>query len=59
MVKMADRITNLQPPPKGWSKEKIVEYHNEAKMIYESMRGADTMLAERLKKKIIDYEVFC
>ena len=59
MVKMADRITNLQPPPKGWNREKIVKYHKEAKMIYESLRGADTTLAERLKKKIIDYEVFC
>lgn len=59
MVKMADRITNLQPPPKGWNREKIVKYHKEAKMIHESLRAADIMLAERLKKKIIDYEVFC
>ena len=26
MVKMADRITNLQPPPKDWDNEKKIKY---------------------------------
>jgi (p)ppGpp synthase/HD superfamily hydrolase len=26
LVKLADRITNLQTPPKHWSKEKIIKY---------------------------------
>lgn len=59
MVKMADRITNLQPPPKGWNREKIGKYHKEAKIIHASLKRADAVLAERLEKKILDYEIFC
>jgi (p)ppGpp synthase/HD superfamily hydrolase len=33
MVKLADRITNLQEPPKSWGKNKILNYLNEAKLI--------------------------
>ncbi len=32
MVKLCDRITNLQPPPKHWNKEKIANYQNEARL---------------------------
>lgn len=35
MVKMADRITNLQPPPHYWSGEKIQNYRKEARLILE------------------------
>ena len=31
IVKLADRITNLQAPPKHWNKEKIQKYYNGAK----------------------------
>ncbi len=36
MVKMSDRITNLQPPPKHWGKSKIKDYRDEAILILEN-----------------------
>ncbi len=59
MVKMADRITNLQPPPHHWSKEKIGKYREEAKRILESLKGGSRFLAARLEKKIAAYEAYC
>ncbi len=35
MVKIADRITNLDPPPLHWNKDKIRRYADEAKLIRE------------------------
>ncbi|MBF0121133.1 MAG: bifunctional (p)ppGpp synthetase/guanosine-3',5'-bis(diphosphate) 3'-pyrophosphohydrolase [Desulfobacterales bacterium] len=48
MVKLADRITNLQPPPNYWSKEKIVQYHKEAIEIFDTLRLANKILEQRL-----------
>lgn len=55
MVKLADRITNLQPPPKHWDKEKINKYRNEAIVILEKLGEANQYLAERLRTKIAAY----
>jgi (p)ppGpp synthase/HD superfamily hydrolase len=33
MVKLADRITNLQPPPGYWDAEKIERYREEGRAI--------------------------
>jgi (p)ppGpp synthase/HD superfamily hydrolase len=55
MVKIADRITNLQPPPSHWSKEKISGYRREAEMILEQLGSASTFLGERLRRKIENY----
>jgi len=55
MVKMADRITNLQPPPTHWTAEKIAEYKKEALQIYREFRAADEFLARRLHDKIESY----
>jgi len=55
MVKLSDRITNLQSPPKHWDKEKIKNYRNEAILILEKLGEANLYLAERLKKKITKY----
>ena len=55
MVKMADRITNLQPPPKHWTPEKISCYHEEACQIHQALMGASHYLAARLKEKIDGY----
>ena len=38
MVKLSDRITNLQPPPKHWNKEKINAYREEAELIFKRCR---------------------
>ncbi len=55
MVKLADRITNLQPPPKHWDKSKILNYRDEALLILETLGEASPYLAERLKAKISEY----
>jgi len=51
-VKLADRITNLQPPPKKWSKVKWANYLEEAKFIYNELKDGNKYLADRLLLKI-------
>jgi (p)ppGpp synthase/HD superfamily hydrolase len=55
MVKMADRITNLQPPPEDWSRDKICSYREEASEIHRSLRSGSNYLASRLERKIDHY----
>ena len=55
MVKLCDRITNLQPPPPDWSPEKIGVYRQEAQLILETLGPADAMLERRLRMKIDGY----
>lgn len=57
-VKMADRITNLQSPPKHWTKEKINEYLNESILIYEQLGNYSNFLGSRLKNKIEEYKKY-
>lgn len=59
MVKLADRITNLQPPPLHWTKNKRVRYRNEALQIHDALKGAGGLLPARLARKIEDYAVYC
>ncbi|KOS07256.1 hypothetical protein AM493_15340 [Flavobacterium akiainvivens] len=59
MVKMADRIVNLQPPPKHWPIEKVQSYRGEAAFLYEALRNLCPTLAERLYKKIENYSLYC
>jgi len=56
LVKIADRITNLQTPPKHWSKEKIINYWEEARLIATALRGKNEYLHHRLSQKIDMYE---
>jgi guanosine-3',5'-bis(diphosphate) 3'-pyrophosphohydrolase len=58
MVKLADRITNLQAPPSHWSREKIIAYRREAVEILEKLGETSHLLAERLAEKIQQYERF-
>jgi (p)ppGpp synthase/HD superfamily hydrolase len=58
MVKMADRITNLQSPPAHWEEDKIREYREEALLIHNRLREGSPLLAERLKLMIDNYERF-
>jgi len=55
MVKLCDRITNLQPPPNHWNHEKILKYRDEACAILEHLGEANQFLADRLKAKIENY----
>jgi (p)ppGpp synthase/HD superfamily hydrolase len=55
MVKLADRITNLQPPPLHWSTEKITKYGAEAQLIFETLKNCNVYLARRLRVKLGEY----
>ena len=55
-VKMADRITNLQPPPAHWDSNKRKLYKKEATLIHAALAGGNAYLAERLEMKIKDYQ---
>ncbi|MDR0414133.1 MAG: HD domain-containing protein, partial [Prevotellaceae bacterium] len=46
-VKLADRITNLQPPPAHWTKEKIALYEHDATLIYATLKDGNAYLAKR------------
>lgn len=54
-VKLADRITNLQPPPANWSRDRSIEYLEESKTILEELRDGNDYLAKRLEDKISEY----
>lgn len=58
MVKLADRITNLSPPPFHWDEQKIAHYRDEAKMILDALGDANTLLAERLAQRIDNYGTY-
>jgi len=57
-VKLADRITNLQEPPKYWNTEKKENYLKEAIVILDTLKGANQFLEERVEKKIKEYEKY-
>ena len=58
MVKLADRITNLQAPPKFWSKEKIFKYLEEAITINDILQNKNDYLNTRLNLKIDEYSQY-
>jgi (p)ppGpp synthase/HD superfamily hydrolase len=58
MVKMADRITNLQPPPPYWATEKRKKYLGQAKLILDELRFGSDFLSKRLNDKINAYQCY-
>lgn len=58
IVKLADRITNLQKPPEHWKKDKIQNYLNEAKLINEILNNKNEYLNDRLRTKIDEYKKY-
>ncbi len=54
-VKLADRITNLQPPPTGWDTPKIQAYHQQAQLIANTLGHCNAYLHTRLLEKIGEY----
>ena len=58
VVKLADRVINLQPPPRHWTQEKQVTYCVEAKQILEKLGWASPVLARRLAEKIDTYRSY-
>ncbi len=59
IVKLADRITNLQPPPSFWTEERKKEYLDESLVILDKLKKASLYLAERLNSKIDAYRMNC
>jgi len=55
MVKLADRISNLQPPPFDWTQVQIRAYWESPDEIYAALKDASPYLGERLRKKIDIY----
>ncbi|MCX7782840.1 MAG: HD domain-containing protein [Meiothermus sp.] len=58
MVKLADRITNLQAPPASWTPAKIAAYRAEAEIILRELGPASPSLARRLAQKLEAYRAF-
>ena len=58
VVKLADRITNLQEPPTHWDTLKKQNYREEAVEILTQLKGANTFLEERLTEKIKEYKEY-
>ena len=58
MVKMADRINNLQPPPEHWDNNKKRKYKKQATLIHEMLGGVNPYIEKRLKNKIREYEQY-
>ncbi len=56
IVKLADRICNLAPPPAHWNREKIERYREEAIEIYAALSAASNYLGRRLAMKIEEYK---
>ena len=54
-VKLADRITNLLPPPSHWDNEKRIQYQREARMILNELKQGNDYLANRLRLEIEKY----
>ena len=57
MVKLADRITNLGPPPPHWLQEKRQSYRAEAQHILERLGSVSPFLTSRLEARIQAYPV--
>ncbi|WP_321516021.1 HD domain-containing protein [Marinifilum fragile] len=58
MVKLADRITNLQEPPHYWTNEKIEKYRKEAELISETLVNKNDYLNKRLESKIEEHKQY-
>lgn len=58
MVKLADRITNLQQPPYYWTNEKILSYLDEAILISKELNNKNNYLNSRLENKILEYRKY-
>lgn len=57
-VMLADRITNLQQPPRGWSKSKVMEYQYDSIQILQALEGGNEFLEKRLAGKIEEYNKY-
>lgn len=56
IVKLCDRLVNLDPPPRAWSEEKVCGYAEEAREILAALGDVDVVLARRFEEKLRRYE---
>ena len=55
VVKLADRITNLQRPPVHWSEDRALRYRQEAVAIRDALGEASPWLLRRLNERLETY----
>jgi (p)ppGpp synthase/HD superfamily hydrolase len=55
MVKLADRITNLAPPPPTWSTDRIEAYRKEGQVILDALGVASQFLSARFVERLLAY----
>lgn len=55
IIKLADRIVNLQEKPTEWNAEKLLSYKNDAIKILKRLGHASKYLSQRLEEKIEQY----
>lgn len=55
IIKLADRIVNLQPPPSSWTSRKCLFYRDEARLILETLKGVHDQIEARFQSKINNY----
>jgi (p)ppGpp synthase/HD superfamily hydrolase len=58
MVKLADRITNLDVPPRSWSPDKRRRYRDEAIAIADALGSASPALETRIRARIAAYAAY-
>jgi guanosine-3',5'-bis(diphosphate) 3'-pyrophosphohydrolase len=58
IVKLADRISNLQEPPQHWDNIKKKQYQQEAQEILNNLKGSNEYLETRLKMTINGYDMY-
>jgi (p)ppGpp synthase/HD superfamily hydrolase len=56
LVKLSDRLANLNTLPTHWSKEKIHSYAQEAKLIHQYLGSTSSLLGDRLLERIAIWE---
>ncbi len=58
MVKLADRVSNLQYPPFNWAQAKIKAYWESSKIIHKELKSASSFLENRLEEKLKNYKQY-
>lgn len=58
MVKLADRIANLNEPPIFWANAKRAKYLDASHIIYEELKTSNYLLAQRILSKMENYKTY-
>lgn len=58
LVKLADRVANMEKPPHYWGSDKRRRYQEEARVILEKLGPSSSYLAERLRQRIEAYGAY-